>query len=134
MTSDADRLARASQYVQGLMDETERERAERDLELDGAFRTAVVTVAEQMHLFDAAATSPPNDGWRSVAAGLSELPHMRTVVPPTHASAASHRPRNRIGGDGDQAAHRRLTLMIMAGIIVAFVAGYATGLWSARLP
>ena len=42
MTGEADRMSRAGSYVLGLMDEADRERAERDLEIDPAFRDAVV--------------------------------------------------------------------------------------------
>ncbi len=36
------RMDRAGRYVLGLMDDEERERAERDLEIDPAFRDAMV--------------------------------------------------------------------------------------------
>ena len=47
-----DRMDRAGRYVLGLMDDAERERAERDLEIDPAFRDAMVEIAERMHVFD----------------------------------------------------------------------------------
>ena len=50
--SEVDRMDRAGRYVLGLMDDDERERAERDLEIDPAFRDAMVEIAERMHVFD----------------------------------------------------------------------------------
>ena len=52
MTSEADRMSRAGSYVLGLMNDTDRERAERDLETDAEFRDAVVRIAERLHLID----------------------------------------------------------------------------------
>ena len=39
--SDRDRIDRAHSYVRGLMDPAERERAERDMEVDAEFRDAL---------------------------------------------------------------------------------------------
>jgi anti-sigma-K factor RskA len=78
VSNEAERLARAGNYVLGMMDAAERERAERDLLADAAFRDAVVVVAERMHLFempDAKAADP----WATVAARLAELPQMRVM-------------------------------------------------------
>ena len=38
MASESDRIARAGDYVLGLMNDRDRQRAERDLEIDPAFR------------------------------------------------------------------------------------------------
>ena len=76
MTGESDRIARASDYVLGLMNERDRERAERDLEIDPAFRNAVMQLAERMHLFDRAATQDANRPWQGVAARIAELPQM----------------------------------------------------------
>lgn len=79
MTTEPDRIARAGNYVLGLMDDTERDRAERDLEIDPAFRDAVVNIAERMHMFDI--TAPPqnaSDGlWKAIAARIADMPQMR---------------------------------------------------------
>ena len=66
MGETGDRMDRAGRYVLGLMDDEERERAERDLEIDSAFRDAMVEIAERMHLFDRfpAADETPQDHWR----------------------------------------------------------------------
>jgi anti-sigma-K factor RskA len=52
MTREADLVTRAGSYVLGMMEESDRQRAERDLEIDPAFRDAVLRVAERMHLLD----------------------------------------------------------------------------------
>jgi len=52
MNGEGERLSRAGNYVLGLMSETDRRRAERDLEFDPAFREAVLRVAERMRLLD----------------------------------------------------------------------------------
>ncbi len=67
MTGESDRIARASDYVLGFMNERDRERAERDLEIDPAFRNAVMQLAERMHLFDRSATNEANRPWQDVA-------------------------------------------------------------------
>ena len=65
---------RAGDYILGLMNEAERQRAERDLEVDAAFRDAVIELAESMHVFDRTAGVPSADRWRTVAARIAELP------------------------------------------------------------
>ncbi|UVK50669.1 hypothetical protein DBIPINDM_003847 [Mesorhizobium sp. AR02] len=80
MASESDRIARAGDYVLGLMNDKERERAERDLEIDPAFRDAVVRLAERMHVFDRAEKPAlPANHWALVAQRLAELPQMRSV-------------------------------------------------------
>lgn len=83
MVDESDRMARASKYVLGLMDEDERARAERDLEHNTAFRDAMIQVAERMHLFD---LNRPDQSaapalWKSITAHLGALPHIRIAEP-----------------------------------------------------
>jgi anti-sigma-K factor RskA len=78
VSNEAERLARAGNYVLGMMDAAERERAERDLVADAAFRDAVVVVAERMHLFDMP-DAKAADRWTTVAVRLAELPQMRVM-------------------------------------------------------
>jgi len=61
MASESDRVARAGDYVLGLMNDRDRERAERDLEIDPAFRDTVMRLAERMHVFDRTGR-PSGDG------------------------------------------------------------------------
>jgi hypothetical protein len=74
-----DRMDRAGRYVLGLMDDDERERAERDLEIDPAFRDAMVEIAERMHVFDhmPAPDKAPEDGWRLIKEKITAMPQMR---------------------------------------------------------
>lgn len=79
MTNDGDRMARAGDYVLGLMSNDERERAERDLEIDPAFRDAVVVLAERMHVFDhdVPPETVPDGMWQQIATRIADLPQMR---------------------------------------------------------
>ncbi|MEP9386504.1 hypothetical protein [Mesorhizobium sp. KR9-304] len=90
-----DRMDRAGRYVLGLMDDEERERAERDLEIDPAFRDAMVEIAERMHVFDRMPApdqpagqppgqppgKPPQDDWRLIKERLEAMPQMRPAAP-----------------------------------------------------
>lgn len=82
MVSDAERMARAGEYVLGRMNDRERERAERDLETDARFRAAVVAVAERMRYFSSGRGDPARAAaaeamWAGLAARLAALPHMQ---------------------------------------------------------
>jgi hypothetical protein len=97
MGEQGDRMDRAGRYVLGLMDDEERERAERDLEIDPAFRNAMVEIAERMHVFDRmpaadrttgqpigrpadqAAGEAPEDGWRLIKEKIDAMPQMRAA-------------------------------------------------------
>ena len=82
MGDTGDRMDRAGRYVLGLMDDDERERAERDLEIDPAFRDAMVAVAERMHVFDRtpAPDDAPQDGWRLIQERIATMPQMRPAA------------------------------------------------------
>ena len=83
MGETGDRMDRAGRYVLGLMDDAERERTERDLEIDPAFRDAMVEIAERMHLFDRMpapgqpAGEASQDHWRLVKEKIDAMPQMR---------------------------------------------------------
>lgn len=85
MGDAGDRMDRAGRYVLGLMDEDERERAERDLEIDPAFREAMVLIAERMHVFDKVKpeTGGPavvdQDPWRAIKQRIDTMPQMRSA-------------------------------------------------------
>lgn len=91
MVEERDRMARASRYVLGLMDEDERERAERDLEHDPVFLDAMVRVAERMHLFDL--NKPHQQAapalWASITTHLATLPHIKVAAPAEAAQASA---------------------------------------------
>lgn len=127
MIDDGDRMARAGNYVLGLMDDKERERAEHDLERDGAFRDAVVEIAERMHMFDLpdTAAAAPDAMWQAVSARIADLPHMQ-----------GRRVGDQLAGQASLAKARRIGLHSVPGwrgmlatacLIAAFAAGYLTG-------
>jgi anti-sigma-K factor RskA len=130
MIDESDRLARAGHYVLGLMDDEERERAERDLERDGAFREAVLRLAERMHVLDAGPA--PDTRWRAISERIAEMPQMHGVAPAVALTAAQQITR--------QAAIRRVGLHYIPGwraalmaacLIAAFALGYVAGASSA---
>lgn len=138
MAAEGDRLARAGRYVLGLMDDAERERAERDLEFDPKFRAAVVAVAERMHLFDlGAAAKEPGANWQAVAAKIASLPHMgessRDVVENAangdKQQAAIAPPRQGAGFSAQSSLGWQIAKRV-AIIAAALAIGYAIGAWS----
>jgi hypothetical protein len=124
MASESDRIARAGDYVLGLMDDADRERAERDLEIDPAFRDAVVQLAERMHVFDRAEPAG-EERWKQITQRVADLPQMRTsglsdARPPTVIRSLSQRPH----GIGLHTLGGRRGFVVAAGLIVAFALGY----------
>lgn len=90
-----DRLARAGDYVLGLMNAEERDRAERDLMVDAEFRNAVMAFADHMRVLDR--TAPPETVspglWESIAQRIAAMPQMAgTPIPLEPAAAASPAP------------------------------------------
>jgi anti-sigma-K factor RskA len=147
MTDHGDSMGRAGSYVLGLMDEKERERAERDLENDPSFRDAVVEMAGRMHVFDhAPAAMPPDSLWQEIKDRISELPQMRGApqaeVRPEPPAAFGRRrsdpkpkpviavPAPRAIGTGLHAVPSRRAYMIAAAIVAAFALGYVAGVSS----
>lgn len=95
MPRDDSRTARASDYILGLMNDTERERAERDLEVDAAFRDTVMQMAERMRVFEqpGAADTGEEERWRKVAGRIAALPQMREAqLTPSQGRKRSARP------------------------------------------
>lgn len=127
MTSEQDRMARAGNYVLGLMNDADRERAERDLEIDPAFRDTMVRVAERMHLFDL--TKPPknvSEGmWKTIAERIAGLPQMQPAAGATGSGTAT-------GGAAGRTQDRR-PAVVVAGLVAIFAAGYAAGVMTAGL-
>lgn len=125
MASESDRIARAGDYVLGLMNDAERERAERDLEIDPAFRDAVVQLAERMHVFDHA---EPEERWKQITQRIGDLPQMRSsglidAASPAVIQSLSQRPY----GSGLHALGGRRGFAVAVGLIVAFALGYLAG-------
>ncbi|MGO4841269.1 hypothetical protein AB4144_54335, partial [Rhizobiaceae sp. 2RAB30] len=110
-----------------LMDDVERARAERDLEVDPDFRAAVLRVAERMHLLDLKPDTASADAWRSIAARIAELPQMRgspspAVGPPQGAAPAGISLHSVSGPRG-----RLIAIGLIAACAVGYAAGVATG-------
>ncbi|CDX11006.1 conserved hypothetical protein [Mesorhizobium sp. ORS 3324] len=133
MASEGDRIARAGDYVFGLMDERERARAERDLQLDPAFRDAVLRLAERVRALDPAGPSNAvsDDRWKLVQQRLAELPQMRLAglseseaqPPPVVINKIERKPY----GVGLHSLGGRLTFVIALALLAAFALGYLAG-------
>ena len=133
MASESDPVARAGDYVLGLMNDRDRERAERDLEIDPAFRDTVMRLAERMHVFDR--TGPPSGGsdrWRLISQRIAEMPQMRVVghdeVKP---APVINKLERRPYGVGVHSLGGRRGAVIAIALIVVFALGYLLGLLSA---
>ncbi|MBX3567167.1 MAG: hypothetical protein KF914_03865 [Rhizobiaceae bacterium] len=127
--SDTDRLVRAGNFVFGLMDEAERRRAERDLEVDAAFRAAVNALSARIREADTtmaqARRSQPS--WEAVSARLAELPHLRASG---RSGAQSPGPGVAAGVQPPAARQSVWMVVLLAaalGLIAGFCAGYALG-------
>jgi len=134
VASESDRIARAGDYVFGLMDERERARAERDLEIDPAFRDTVLRLAERLRAFDPpeAAVAPSDARWELVQKRLAELPQMR---PAAAGDSAPERPEpvvirgleHRPYGIGLHSLGGRRGFVIALALLAAFALGYLVG-------
>jgi anti-sigma-K factor RskA len=147
MTDQGDRMARAGNYVLGLMDDGERERAERDLEIDPSFRDAVVLIAERMHVFDhiAAPGKVPDGVWKQIKQRIAEMPQMRAMATPEPPATFGRR-RSDARRDTIMPAApkvRRIGLhsipgwraaLLAASLIAAFALGYVAGVSSFAKP
>ncbi len=137
-----DQMTRAGDYVLGLMDDVERERAERDLEIDPAFREAVIGIAERMRLLDPAGQARDGDAgddaaaWRVISARIAEMPQMRAARPVAveetnpEGMEASRATRLPVGFDADARPHRRGALLVVCLVVCGLV--YAAGVVTAR--
>lgn len=77
-----ERMSRAEDYVFGLLDEHERERAERDMEVDAEFRECVMLLAEQLRRLREEPKVPlsiPDDAWRDISHRIAAMPHLGGV-------------------------------------------------------
>ncbi|MER9356469.1 MULTISPECIES: hypothetical protein [unclassified Mesorhizobium] len=130
MASESDRVARAGDYVLGLMNDRDRERAERDLEIDPAFRDTVMRLAERMHVFDRTGR-PSGDGdrWRLISQRIAELPQMR-VVGQDEAKPVIGRLERKPYGVGVHSLGGRRGFAIAIALMVVFALGYLLGLLS----
>ncbi|AZO61243.1 hypothetical protein EOA75_10560 [Mesorhizobium sp. M1A.F.Ca.IN.022.07.1.1] len=133
MAGEGDRIARAGDYVFGLMDERERARAERDLEIDPAFRDAVLRLAERMRALEpqGASATASDERWQLVQRRLGELPQMRFAgldkgdakPQPIVINKIERKPY----GVGLHSLGGRLGLAIALALAAAFALGYLAG-------
>jgi anti-sigma-K factor RskA len=129
-SGDGEQRRRAGDYILGRMSESERARAERDLEVDAAFRDAVVALAEDMRVFGRMETpAPPSaERWQAIAARIAELPQMRQAdlsgVDPEKPVIGTVR---RTAGMGLHALPDRRAMFVALGLIAAFALGYLAG-------
>lgn len=129
MTGEVDRMSRAGSYVLGLMGDADRERAERDLEVDPEFSDAVLRVAERLRLIDLNPAAEPGapDRWQMLAQRISEMPHMRlgssmpAKAPVAHSADAT--------GRGLHAVPSRRAAALAIILIATFAAGHLAALW-----
>jgi hypothetical protein len=135
------------------MDDEERERAERDLEIDPAFRDAMVEIAERMQVFDRlpAPDEPtdkaPRDDWRLIKERIDAMPQMRPAVAPepipttppvTFGRRRSDRLPGTIApampartvGTGLHSVPSRRALVLALCLAAAFALGYVAGVAS----
>ncbi|BCM21611.1 hypothetical protein [Mesorhizobium sp. J8] len=133
MSSESDRVARAGDYVFGLMNDRERARAERDLQIDPAFRDTVLRLAERLRAFDPAGPDERDNRWELVTQRLAELPQMQTRLaavadPETEPSPPMiHRLERKPYGVGLHSLGGRLGLVIALALLAAFALGYLAG-------
>ncbi|ESW78840.1 MULTISPECIES: hypothetical protein [unclassified Mesorhizobium] len=130
MAGESDRVARAGDYVLGLMNDRDRERAERDLEIDPAFRDTVMRLAERMHVFDRTGRpSGGSDRWQLISQRIAELPQMR-VVGQDEVKPVIGRLERKPYGVGVHSLGGRRGAVIAIALIVVFAVGYLVGLLS----
>jgi len=133
MSSESDRVARAGDYVFGLMNDRERARAERDLEIDPAFRDTVLRLAERLRAFDPAGSEGRDNRWEVVTQRLAELPQMQTRLAGVAASETEpppvtiHRLERKPYGVGLHSLGGRLGFVIALALVAAFALGYLAG-------
>lgn len=141
MGETGDRMERAGRYVLGLMNDEERERAERDMETDAALRHAMVEVAERMHIFDRilAPDKFPSDDWLLIKERIAAMPQMRPAPQPepspqvTFGRRRSDKvraptvPEAGTVGTGLHAVPGRRALLLALCLIAAFALGYMAG-------
>lgn len=139
-----DRMSRAEDYVFGLMDEHERERAERDMEVDPEFRNCVMVLGEQLRRLRDEPNVPvsiPDDAWREISQRIAAMPHlagaetaarMAGMLPPARDPS-----RKGLLGIKRPYAHQfggwRGTV-VAGGLVAAMAVGYLAGQATAPAP
>ncbi|MDG4881852.1 hypothetical protein [Mesorhizobium sp. WSM4884] len=133
MASEGDRIARAGDFVFGLMDDRERARAERDLQIDPAFRDAVLRLAERMRALEPAGASKASsdERWQLIQRRLGELPQMRLSGLNDDKAKPQpiviHRLERKPYGVGLYSLGGRLGFVVAMALLAAFALGYLAG-------
>lgn len=137
-----DRMRRAEDYVFGLMDAHERERAERDMEADAEFRACVLSLAERLRKVNRDKQPALSDAaWGDVARRIAGMPQMAATgaAAPATATMMSAPDPDRKGflGIKRPSAHQfggwRGTVVAMC-LIAAMAVGYMAGQTAAPAP
>jgi anti-sigma-K factor RskA len=139
-----DRMARAEDYVFGLMNEQERARAERDMEVDPQFRECVVMLGQQLRRLREpnVPISISDNAWRDITRRLASMPQM------TGAATAAGMAGVTLPGAGDPSRKGHLKMkrpyaeqfggwkgtVVALGLVAALGVGYVVGQQSAPLP
>lgn len=125
MTGGDDRLARAGDYVLGLMDDEARTAAEADIQNDPAFRDAVERFAASMHRLDETVSPAkvPPAMWEAIARQIAQAPVETdsSVRPGSNVVSIGSRPaRKFFGGTMER-------LLMAACVLAALGIGYLAG-------
>lgn len=138
-----DRMRRAEDYVFGLMDERERERAERDMEVDADFRDSVLALAERMRTLNREKQPALSDAtWNEIAERIAHMPQMGAVPKQPAQAAFAMPPAPDPARKGFLRIHRpyahqfagwRGTVVAMC-LIAAMAIGYLAGQATAPAP
>ncbi|MDW6025513.1 hypothetical protein SAZ10_27495 [Mesorhizobium sp. BAC0120] len=142
MAAGSNRVSRAESFVLGLMNDAERQRAERDLEIDPVFREAVLEFAGRLQVLDVVPQKAIGgaEHWKLIAARIAALPHMRgaeegAIVPVRKLRTVGKvqrkwepvfRPKLR---KIRYALPSRQAAVYAISLIAAFAAGYLAALW-----
>lgn len=120
MSDDSERLARAGDYVLGLMEPAARIEAERDMQRDPAFRDAVERLAARMSRLDDTAGSEdvPTSMWDSIQTRIATEPQDQP---------RRNLPANDAGTANSPANGMARGLAWAASLVFALGLGYAGG-------
>jgi anti-sigma-K factor RskA len=134
MNVEEDRMARAGDYVLGLMSDEERGRAEHDVVHDEAFRDAVFAATQQLHRLDlTAAPDPvPGDLWARISRRIADLPQLD----PSVERAAPHSGTRAVpvGPARPRSAFVWRSMAMAASLLAACGIGYLGALATASQP
>ncbi len=120
MTANEDRMARAGEFVLGLMDAETRRQAEIDLESDLVFREAVRLLSERLQALDntVSPSAIPKHLWDNIEAATSDIEQQPRDIKRSGTSNVMPFPTGR-------SVYPRV-LTLAASLMFAFATGYAS--------